>query len=101
MAPSPASTVPVSQFPPLASAMTTEAAVFALAHPIKVTIDDKEVELAGFDMRALAMSDCPLLDQFNGQPIALAQNLIAALCYLSLDEVRQLNLDDLPCSPVR
>lgn len=68
--------------------------VFTLVAPIRVTRDGVEVELHGFDMRPLGMPDLPLLDQFQGQPIALAQNVVAALCDLTVDQVRQLCLED-------
>ena len=94
MATSPAFVTPAPQFPPLPITAPAEPALFTLEHPIKATVDGIEVELAGFDMRALAAADLPLLDRHHGQPIALAQNLIAALCDLALDQVRQLHLED-------
>ena len=94
MATSPASLAPGSQFPPLPLPSLAEPAVFTLASPIKASFEGMEIELYGFDMRALAQEDCELLDRFRGQPIALAQNLIAALCDLTIDQVRQLGLED-------
>lgn len=45
-------------------------------------------------MRALDSSDLPLLDQFRGQPIALLQGVVAALCDLEFDQVRQMDFAD-------
>lgn len=93
MATSSAATAPASQFTPLPHS-SAEPAVFTLARPISTTIDGTKVELGGFDMRALAMGDCRLLDQFAGQPIALVQNLIAVLCDLTIEQVHLLDLED-------
>ena len=45
-------------------------------------------------MRAIDTPDLPLLDQFQGSPIALAHNVVAALCDIEIDQVRQLALED-------
>ena len=72
----------------------TENAAFTLSAPIKIMIDGQAVEIHGFDMRALTKSDLPMLDRFHGQPIALAQNLVATLCDIPLESVSELELED-------
>ncbi|MCX7283658.1 MAG: hypothetical protein NTX28_06370 [Novosphingobium sp.] len=57
-------------------------------------IGEKAVEIHGLDMRAFAAPDLPLLDRFHGQPIALAQNLIATLCDVPIECVHDLELED-------
>ncbi|WP_288804175.1 hypothetical protein [uncultured Novosphingobium sp.] len=37
----------------------------------------------------------PLLDAHQGQPVALAQNVVAALCGITVHQVQQLDIDDL------
>lgn len=71
-----------------------ERASFFLLKPIKYVVDGVEIDLSGIEMRALETADLPLLDQFHGQPIALAQNIVAALCDLTVEHVRQLDLED-------
>lgn len=89
----------LSTAPPVATAEAGSAAsgtraIFTLSAPIRVVQDGVEVDLDGFDMRQLDVPDLPLLDQFQGQPIALAQHVVAALCDLTVDQVRQLCLAD-------
>lgn len=72
----------------------TAKAVFTLLQPITILVDGQEVEIAGLDMRGLAPGDLPLLDRYCGQPIALAHNVIAALCELTIDQAEQLCLED-------
>lgn len=71
-----------------------ERALFTFLIPIKVAIDGAEIEIHGVEMRALGAPDLPLLDSFRGEPIALAQNVVAALCDITVDQVRQLHLED-------
>ena len=53
-----------------------------------------ETDIQRVEMRALDSSDLPLLDQFRGHPIALLQGVLAALCELELDQVRQMDFAD-------
>lgn len=88
--------VPLAAIAQLATRMETPAqrAIFTLLKPVKAVVDGDEVELSGIEMRALDTADLPLLDQFHGQPIALAQNIVATLCDLTIDQVQQLDLED-------
>lgn len=79
--------------PPAARA-SSERAKFTFSRPINTLLNGSEIELHGVDMRALETIDLPLLDTFQGQPVALALNVIAALCDLSVNEVRQLSPED-------
>ena len=79
---------------PRASPEQAADAVFTLSAPIKIVSEGQAVEIHGFDMRAFNTSDLPMLDRFHGQPIALAQNLIAALCTVSIECVHELELED-------
>jgi hypothetical protein len=74
--------------------MASQRAIFTLLAPIKAMVGGEETEVHGLDMRAFDAADLPLLDQYRGQPIALAQNLVAALCDIAIDQVRQLDLED-------
>lgn len=69
-------------------------ALFELGTPICVTDDGEMALVHGLDMRTIGSADLPLLDRFHGQPIALAHNLIAALCDITPIEAQQLALDD-------
>jgi hypothetical protein len=69
-------------------------AIFALSRPLKVCHEGAEIEVDGVGMRAIEAADLPLFDRFHGQPVALAQNVVAALCDLTLDQVRALDLED-------
>jgi len=80
--------------PSHADASLSERAIFTLLKPFTATIEGAEHDISNVEMRGLAMPDLPLLDQFRGQPIALAQNLIAALCDLTLNQVQQLDVED-------
>lgn len=71
-----------------------EQAIFALSTPLKFVVDGVETDIHGLGMRGLDTPDLPLLDQFHGQPVALAQNMVAALCDITLEQVRQLDIDD-------
>lgn len=90
---SPAAVAPPSRANP-PSASSPSSAIFELATPLKLIVDGTETDIHGIEMRELVAADLPLLDQFRGQPIALARNVVAALCDLTLDQVRQLDLDD-------
>lgn len=79
---------------PPASSAAPDQAIFVLSRPLKDTLDGAEIDLHGIGMRALDTPDLPLLDQFRGRPIALAQNVIAALCDITVEQVRQLALED-------
>jgi len=68
-------------------------ALVGLAHGTEA-IDGVEREIHGVEMRAIDTPDLPLLDQFQGSPIALAHNVVAALCDIEIDQVRQLALED-------
>lgn len=46
-------------------------------------------------MRDIEPPDLALLDTHQGQPIALAQAVVAALCGITVLQVQQLALDDL------
>lgn len=56
--------------------------------------DGAQVEIHGLDMRPLDTTDLPLLDQFQGQPIALMTHVVAAMCDIAVDEVQQLCMED-------
>ena len=64
------------------------------AKPLKMLENGVETEINGLGMRALAAPDLHLLDQFRGQPIALARNIVAALCDIPVDHVAELDLKD-------
>lgn len=69
-------------------------ALFHLEVPIRLDVDGVQTEIDAVSMRALKVADLPLLDRYKGQPIALAQHLIAALCDLDHATVLQIDLDD-------
>lgn len=71
-----------------------EQAIFVLTTPLKCIVEGVETDIHGLGMRELAPSDRPLLDRFRGQPVALAQNVIAALCELPFEEVVKLDFED-------
>jgi len=75
-------------------ALPPDQALFTLLTPITAIVEGAEIEISGFGMRAIGAPDLPLLDQHRGQVVALAQNVIAALCDLTLDQVRQLHIED-------
>lgn len=77
-----------------APAESAPRALFELFSPIRAIIDGAEREVHGFEMRALDQADLALLDQFQGQPIALVRNLIARTCEIELEHVHQLQLAD-------
>ena len=85
---------PAHDLPP-ASAGDFVRTPFFLKRPIKAKVGGATFELHGVEMRAFDLIDLPLLDQFNGQPIALVQNLISRMCDVELTHVEQLCLDDL------
>ena len=72
----------------------SESPIFTFSKPLKMLLNSTEVELHGVGMREFGQCDLPLLDRHHGQPVALAQNVVAALCDLTLDQVRALELDD-------
>jgi hypothetical protein len=72
----------------------SDRAIFTLLKPVSIVQDGATIEVQGVEMRALDTADLPLLDKFRDQPIALAENVIAALCDLAVDQVRQLDLED-------
>lgn len=76
------------------SAAHVERAIFTLLKPIKEPFNGSEIDIHGIEMRALDTPDLPLLDRYQGQPIALAQNVLAALCNVTVEQVRQLDLED-------
>jgi hypothetical protein len=69
-------------------------ALFCLETPIRMIVDGEESDVHGLEVRELCQDDLGLLDRFHGQPIALIQNLLAALCGITVDHVRQLDLED-------
>ncbi len=77
-----------------AQSAPAEQAIFALSTPLKCIVEGVETDIHGLGMRELAPSDRPLLDRFRGQPVALAQNVIATLCELPLEEVVKLDFED-------
>lgn len=68
--------------------------IFTFSKPLKMLINGVSAELHGVGMRAFESRDLPLLDRFHGKPIALAQNVVAALCSMSIEEVQSLDLED-------
>ena len=76
------------------SAPPSGPAIFELLEPLKLIVDGAEVSLDGIEMREMRAADLELLDRFRGQPIALARNVVAALCDLTVEQVCQLHLDD-------
>lgn len=77
-----------------APTQSAERALFTLLKPIKGSLSGVEIDIQRVEMRALDSSDLPLLDQFRGQPIALLQGVVAALCDLEFDQVRQMDFAD-------
>ena len=77
-----------------AQSAPAEQAIFTLSTPLKGIVDGVETDIHGLGMRELAPSDRPLLDRFRGQPVALAQNVIAALCDLPVEQVVKLDFED-------
>ncbi|MGC4252098.1 MAG: hypothetical protein QM605_11755 [Sphingobium sp.] len=73
---------------------TVERSVFTFSKPLKMHVNGVETEIDGIGMRAFGTRDLPLLDRFRGQSIALAQNVVAARCDLSIEQVESLALDD-------
>ncbi|MFM2278869.1 MAG: hypothetical protein RLZZ444_1100 [Pseudomonadota bacterium] len=71
-----------------------EQAIFSLSEPLVIEHEGHLVEVGGFGMRTFGRAELSLLDHFNGQPVALAENVIAALCDITVEQVRQLALDD-------
>lgn len=69
-------------------------AIFTLSKPLKMPVNGTEMTVNGIDMREFASGDLPLLDRYQGQPIALAQNMVSALCDLTLEQVQSLDLAD-------
>lgn len=69
-------------------------AIFTFSKPLKMLVNGVSAELNGVGMRAFEARDLPLLDQFHGKPIALAQNVVAALCSMSIEEVQALDPED-------
>lgn len=82
----------LTQSPAQAPAETR--AFFSFVKPIWVIQDGAEIELHGLDMRSFETADLPLLDQFQGQPIALMQHVVAAMCDITVDQVQQLCMED-------
>lgn len=85
-------TSPPSIDPRMAEA--DEKAIFTFLEPIKMVLNGVETDLHGIDMRALRTLDLALLDRFQGQPIALAENVVAVLCEIPVEQVRRLDLED-------
>lgn len=77
-----------------ARADCSEPAIFTLLKPIKLALKGEDVDVHGVEMRTLVTADLALLDQFQGQPVALAQNVIAALCGITVEQVCQLETED-------
>lgn len=75
-------------------AAPVERALFDLAKPLMRSVNGAQVAIHGIGMRALDTPDLPLLDRFHGQPIALVQNIVAALCDITMEQVRQLDIAD-------
>lgn len=67
-----------------------ERAIYRLSGPIKALRYGFEVDLHTLEMREIGALDVPLLDRFQGQPVALAKNMVAALCGVTVDELDQL-----------
>lgn len=57
-------------------------------------LNGSKIDIHGVEMRAIDTPDLPLLDQFQGRVIALTHNVVAALCDIEIDQVRQLALED-------
>jgi len=66
-------------------------ALFKLLKPI-TTGSESEDQLIW--MRAIHAADLAILDAFKGQPIALAQHMVAALCDLTIEQVQLLSIED-------
>lgn len=71
-----------------------ERAIFTLSAPVRVAVNGVEADISEVGMRAFDTPDLPLLDQFRGQPMALALNLVARLCGLPVDQVSAMALND-------
>lgn len=80
--------------PAAPSTTPVERALFTLLAPFKHVQDGAEIEIHGVEMRALDVPDLALLDEFQGKPIALIQNVTARLCDISVEQVQQLDLED-------
>lgn len=94
MATTPASGNPPQSATAAPGAGPPDQAAFTLSRPLECKIDEQAVVIHGLGMRAIGPDDLPLLDQFHGQPIALAQNLVATLCGITVEQARSLSLDD-------
>lgn len=94
MATAPLPLIAAAALPSTIIAEGVERAVFVLLSPFKDTVDGEERDICNVEMREIGTADLPLLDRYRGQPIALAQNLIAALCDLTVEQVQQFDLDD-------
>ncbi len=86
--------MPAEAVQPAMNSAPVQRALFTLSKPIQLLIDDRECEVHGIDMRALDISDLGLLDQYQGQPIALIQNVVARLCDITIEQVQQLDVED-------
>lgn len=67
-----------------------ERAIYRLSSPIKALRIGFEIDLHVLEMREIGAPDMPLLDRYQGQPVALAMNMVAALCGIDVDEIDQL-----------
>lgn len=85
---------PVIGSPATAPDGEAERAIFTLLKPLKAPLNGSDTDIRDIGMRAIAATDLPLLDQFFGRPIALAQNVVAVLCDLTIEQVHQLDIDD-------
>lgn len=75
------------------AARKDDLAWFKLAKPVAlIEGEERKVEMLG--MRALTADDIARLDDVRGRPVELAQTVVAILCELTLDQVRQIDLQD-------
>ncbi len=68
--------------------------LFHLSKPFKRSLNGVLETIDNVQMRAFQGADLQMLDRFRGQPIALAQNVIARLSGLSVAEVQSLARED-------
>lgn len=72
----------------------SEKSIFTLSKPFRRLFNGVKIDVSQAEMRALDQTDFPLLDRYRGQPTALAQNVVAALSGMSVEEVQSLILAD-------
>lgn len=76
------------------TATQDDLAMFKLSRPVRWWIDGEERETDLIGMRAFETPDLALLDRHRGRPIAMMQHVVAALCGVLPQDIRDLPLCD-------